>query len=187
MGNQSELYKIFALFDDSTIRVYQAFKDAIASEAVQKGTFGAHFKLGRMTWIKPSFLWMMYRSGWATKEGQTRILAMDIKRAGFELIVKSAVASSYSEEIYGTHENWKELLAKSGARSQWDPDRDIHGAPQERRAIQLGIKGEFVRQYVYEWIVKITDITQYIVDMRTAIITKTFGERMLPIEREFLF
>ncbi|WP_422570328.1 DUF4291 family protein, partial [Erwinia billingiae] len=29
-----------------------------------------------MTWIKPSFLWMMYRSGWGMKDpGQKRILA----------------------------------------------------------------------------------------------------------------
>jgi hypothetical protein len=26
------------------------------------------------TWVKPSFLWMMYRSGWATTPGQERIL-----------------------------------------------------------------------------------------------------------------
>jgi hypothetical protein len=25
------------------------------------------FKVDRMTWVKPSFLWMTYRSGWATK------------------------------------------------------------------------------------------------------------------------
>ncbi|WP_458785448.1 DUF4291 family protein [Vallitalea sediminicola] len=30
-------------------------------------SFGSSFKLNRMTWVKPSFLWMMYRSGWAKK------------------------------------------------------------------------------------------------------------------------
>jgi hypothetical protein len=37
-----------------------------------------------MTWIKPSFLWMMYRCGWATKPGQERVLAIQITREGFE-------------------------------------------------------------------------------------------------------
>jgi hypothetical protein len=37
-----------------------------------------------MTWIKPSFLWMAYRSGWGTKPGQERVLAIKIKRSGFE-------------------------------------------------------------------------------------------------------
>jgi hypothetical protein len=28
-----------------------------------------------MDWSKPNFLWMMYRSGWATKERRERIVA----------------------------------------------------------------------------------------------------------------
>nr|WP_312429674.1 DUF4291 family protein [Lacrimispora sp.] len=59
--------KIYALYDNDTIRVYQAYNDIIANEAIKSGTFGASFNMDRMTWIKPSFLWMMYRSGWATK------------------------------------------------------------------------------------------------------------------------
>ena len=38
---------------------------------------------GRL-WIKPSLLWMMYPSGWATKPGQKRILCWRIAREGFE-------------------------------------------------------------------------------------------------------
>ncbi len=36
-----------------------------------------------MTWIKPSFLWMMYRCGWAAKPGQERVLAVRITHEGF--------------------------------------------------------------------------------------------------------
>ncbi|WP_425365083.1 DUF4291 family protein [Eubacterium ruminantium] len=39
----------------------------IANEAVAKGAFGSHFSMNRMSWIKPSFLWMMYRCGWCGK------------------------------------------------------------------------------------------------------------------------
>ena len=53
--------KIYALFDNDTIRVYQAYNAEIAEEALRLGTFGSHFSLTRMTWIKPSFLWMMYK------------------------------------------------------------------------------------------------------------------------------
>jgi hypothetical protein len=107
---------IYAVYDDETIRVYQAYSDRIADEAIKLGTFGSAFKLDRMTWIKPSFLWMMYRSGWATKEGQNRILAIDMKRKGFDLIVRNAVLSSFSQDIYGTYENWKACLVKSSVR-----------------------------------------------------------------------
>lgn len=56
--------EIRAVYDDNTIRVYQAYCREIAEEAVMLGTFGKRFKMERMTWIKPSFLWMMYRCGW---------------------------------------------------------------------------------------------------------------------------
>lgn len=153
---------IRAIYDDKTIRVYQAYGDAIADEAVQNGAFGNHFNLNRMTWIKPSFLWMMYRSGWAEKEGQTRILAIDMDRAAFDRVVKQSVLTSYNEKIYGTRENWNACLKKSKVRCQWDPERDIYGNPLGYRTIQLGLSGEFAYQYAKEWIVKITDITEYV-------------------------
>ena len=48
--------KINALYDDNTIRVYQAYRNGIANETLKLGTFGNHFKKTRMTWIKSSFL-----------------------------------------------------------------------------------------------------------------------------------
>jgi len=152
-------YKINAVFDDHSIRVYQAYKDAIADEAIRIGTFGNLFKLDRMTWIKPSFLWMMYRSGWGEKEGQNRILAIDIKRTGFDIIVKNAILTSFSQTNHNTYEQWKNIIKKSEIRCQWDPERDVYGNPQKQKTIQLGIKGSILNNYVFEWIINIADIT----------------------------
>jgi hypothetical protein len=66
--------QVRASFTDRSITVYQAYSPQIADAAVGAQTFVAPFKRERMTWIKPSFLWMMYRSGWATTPGQERIL-----------------------------------------------------------------------------------------------------------------
>jgi len=55
--------QIRALFSARTVTVYQAYAPEIADPALVAGTFVPPFRLGRMTWIKPSFLWMMYRSG----------------------------------------------------------------------------------------------------------------------------
>ena len=178
--------KIFAMYDEQTIRVYQAYSNIIADEAIKIGTFGDSFKLSRMTWIKPSFLWMMYRSGWGEKEGQNRILAIDIKRTGFDFIVRNAVLSSFSPELYGTRERWKTLLDNSEIRCQWDPERDIHGNPQNQRTIQLGIKGNCSKSYVNDWIVNISDITYDVKKIREAIKLKSFTKSMLPIEKEYL-
>ena len=139
---KEEERNIYAVFDEKTIKVYQAYNNEIADEALKLGKFGSKFSLNRMTWIKPSFLWMMYRSGWATKQGQERILAIDLKREGFDEIVKNSVFSSFREVSDLSKEEWKEKLENSEVRCQWDPDRDIYGNPIGRRAIQLGIKGE---------------------------------------------
>ena len=173
------------MFDEQIIRVYQAYSNTIADEAITNGTFGSSFKLNRMTWIKPSFLWMMYRSGWGEKEGQARILAIDMKRTGFNYIVKNAILSSFSPTSYETYEQWKNALAKSEIRCQWDPERDVYGNPQRQRTIQLGIMGTAVKRYVSDWIVKISDITQEVKRIKKAIELNIFTQSMLPLEIEY--
>jgi hypothetical protein len=184
-NHHSEDNRIRARFDEKNIRVYQAYNHTIADEAIKLGTFGTHFQMDRMTWIKPSFLWMMYRSGWATKEGQEKILAIDIKRTGFDTLLENVVLSTYRPEIYGDYTNWKKSLENSEVRCQWDPDRDIFGNPLDIRAIQLGLKGRMVENYVTDWIVKISDITDTVIGIRESIKTETFDKNILPKECEY--
>lgn len=174
--------EIRAIYTDTTIRVYQAYNSAIANEAVRLGTFGNEFKMTRMTWIKPSFLWMMYRCGWATKEQQERVLAIDIKREAFDFLVQNAVVSSYHESSFSSEEEWKEAVHTSDVRIQWDPERDIYGNPLDYRSLQLGLRGEAVKRYVTEWIVGITDITDDVVDLRERIAAKEDVTDLLPKE-----
>lgn len=95
---------------------------------------GERFSYNRMSWIKPNFLWMMYRSGWATKRNQEKILAVWILRTGFEEILSHALT--------GRQEKERGMDGKSQVRLQWDPDHDPHGVSQQRRAIQLGLRDE---------------------------------------------
>ena len=154
--------EIRAVYTDETIRVYQAYNKTIAEEAVKNGTFGAHFSMTRMTWIKPSFLWMMYRCGWAQKENQEHVLAIDIKRTGFDKAVNSAVISTFSDDLGITKEEWQKQVKKSDVRVQWDPEKDIDGNNLPYRSLQLGLRGNAVNEYVHDWIVKVTDITDYV-------------------------
>jgi len=155
--------QIRAVFDDQTIRVYQAYSDAIADSALAAGTFvSPPFKMERMTWIKPSFLWMIYRSGWGTTPSQTRVLASDITREGFEWALDHACLCHYEPGTYESKESWENLKAKTSVRIQWDPERDIHLRQLEHRSIQIGLSGEAVRKYATDWIVNITDLTLYV-------------------------
>lgn len=178
--------KIRAVYDDFTIRVYQAYNSKIANEAVRLGHFGNNFKMERMTWIKPSFLWMMYRSGWAAKEGQEHILAIDITREGFNYIVKNAIPSTFKEEYGITQDEWSKKVKTSSIRCQWDPERNIHGNPLDYRSIQLGLRGEAVYKYVNEWTKKITDITPNVIEMRKLIAKGESIDHLLPKEKEYI-
>ena len=151
--------QIRAVYDEQTVRVYQAYSDEIADAALVRGTFiSPPFKMDRMTWIKPSFLWMMYRAGWGYKDaGQRRILAIDVSREGFEWALAHSCASHPEPSM--SKEDWATLKAASPVRIQWDPERDLHLQPLPYRAIQIGISGEAVSLYVNQWIRKITDIT----------------------------
>ncbi len=162
---------ILAQFDDHSIVVYQAYRPAIARFAVEQQRFGGEFSFARMSWVKPNFLWMMYRSGWASKEGQERILAVTLKRAFFDEVLAAAVPSSFKAESCGPHEAWTHALATSEVRLQWDPDHDPHGGKLERRAIQLGLRGEMLRRYGGEELLSIDDITPFVIQQREVLKT----------------
>jgi hypothetical protein len=153
---------ILAQFEDNSVIVYQAYKPAIGHFAAQKGYFGAGFSLNRMSWIKPNFLWMMYRCGWASKEGQEVVLAVRLKRCAFDEILRRAVHSGFVAEVYESQSAWKAAVAQSNVRLQWDPDHTPSGAPLERRAIQLGLRGELLALYAREWLLGIEDVSEFV-------------------------
>src|SRR5260221_3790890 len=86
-------YEIRADYDERTVVVYQAYRPEVALPAVRHNRFVQPFALTRMTWIKPSFLWMMERSNWARKPGQEHVLAIRITRAGWEEALADAILS----------------------------------------------------------------------------------------------
>ena len=159
MLQQYPSQQIRAVFDEKTIRVYQAYSDSIADSALKNGTFiSPPFKIDRMTWIKPSFLWMMYRSGWGHKDtGQKRILAIDISRDGFEWALAHSCFSRPESSM--SQEEWKQLKKNSPVRIQWDPERNLQLQPLPYRAIQIGLSKEAVKLYIRQWIARITEIT----------------------------
>jgi uncharacterized iron-regulated protein len=93
--NSTPYRQIRANFDTETITVYQAYNMEIAQAAVttQKLNASPLFR-ARMTWVKPSWAWMMYRSGYSYKDkGQARILAIKMSREGFLEVLRRAQLS----------------------------------------------------------------------------------------------
>lgn len=158
-GQPRPLREIRALCDDKVIRVYQAYSPLIAEPALKAQKFVPPFKHSRMTWIKPSFTWMMYRSGWAQKQGQEFILGIDILRTGFEWALAHSSLSHFDAEVHASHEEWETRVRESPVRIQWDPERSVSLQPLAWRAIQIGLGPAAVGAYTDDWAVKIEDVT----------------------------
>ena len=173
---------ILAQYDSDSIIVYQAYRPAIGRFAAERGYFGGPFKLARMSWIKPNFLWMMYRCGWGSKDGQQVVLAIRLKRSAFDYILSLAVHSIFDSDVYETREEWKKAVGESDVRVQWDPDHDPKGDKVERRAIQLGLRGEAIAKYAREWILEIQDISAFATEQREQATAGDYDRLLTPKE-----
>lgn len=158
--------EIRADFDSDTIVVFQAYNAAIADAAIAAGRLVTPFEFGRMTWIKPSFLWLMERSGWATKANQNRILAVRIWRDAWDQALARGELTSYTPGVHHSAEEWRAKFAGAPVHVQWDPERSIHGKKLNHRAIQVGIGRTLIEHYASEWIVEVADLTDLAAKIR---------------------
>ncbi|CAI0642806.1 unnamed protein product [Colletotrichum noveboracense] len=84
-----------------------AYSSSIATAAIEAQRLDASpsFKLTRMTWIKPSWTWMLNRAGYSYKDpGQERILALKMPREYFIGLLRKgtlshAVAAQDGEKV----------------------------------------------------------------------------------------
>ncbi|MES4909023.1 MULTISPECIES: DUF4291 domain-containing protein [unclassified Streptomyces] len=184
---QEPRHRIRALHTESTVTVYQAYAPHLGLPAARDGRFPAAWKRDRMTWIKPSFLWMMYRCGWGAKEGQETVLAVEITREGFEWALGRSCLSHYERGLHPDQAAWKRALKSAPARVQWDPERDLRLRPLPYRSLQLGLSGEAARRYADEWTVSITDVTPLAHEVHALVRRDELdaAARLLPEERPY--
>ncbi len=178
---------ILAQYDDDSVIVYQAYCPEIATFAVEEGEFAnaPGFNIRRMTWIKPGFLWMMHRSGWATKLNQERILAIRLDRVGFDAILRKAILTTYHPKLHTHEAQWAAQMKSSAVRVQWDPDYTPDDVRLERRAIQIGLGGKTAMHYASGgWIIDIVDITEMVVTQRQQA-KPPYDNLTLPRERKY--
>ncbi len=181
-----EGHHIMAQYNNEKIVVYQSYRPEIGHFASKNQYFGGPFSLDRMTWIKPNFLWMMYRNGWGTKPGQEVVLAIHLKREAFQNYLEHAVYSSYQANLYNSKEEWQNDVKHSNVRLQWDPDHDPYGHKQDRRAIQIGLRQNFIASYSKDDILKIEDISDFVSEQYNLVKENRLNELIIPEERPFI-
>jgi Domain of unknown function (DUF4291) len=176
---------IMAHHDAETIVVYQAYRPSIGAYAVKHCAFGDDFSYARMSWIKPNFLWMMYRSGWGTKRGQETVLGLRLRREFFDGLLARAVASTFVTSDFSRRDEWAAAVAKSEVRLQWDPDHDPHSRALPRRAIQLGLRGSMLQAFGKRELLEVIDMTEFVAVQRELLRTGVNHLRM-PVERTYV-
>ena len=177
---------IMAQYTDDYVVVYQAYRPEIGNFAAKNQFFGGAYSYSRMSWIKPNFLWMMYRSGWGVKEGQEVTLAIKLKRDYFESILLNAVEASFNSESYESRQRWQSAVQNSNVRLQWDPDHDPYGAKQQRRAIQLGLRNDFLLPFKGEGILEIEDISEFVSEQREVVNGGNLEKLLTPLESIYI-
>ncbi|KAH3757215.1 DUF4291 family protein [Pelomyxa schiedti] len=183
---------VVAQYNDEAILVYQAYCHSIADYAVKNQKFEGcpDWQSTRMTWIKPNFLWMMYRSNWANRKGQERILGIWMRRDAFEHILKLTLHSSYDPDAYDNPNDYrrKAASAKSSGRYvriQWDPDHHPDGSKLGlRRDIQLGLKSldMFANGTAFLAIVDATPIAK---EQYRHVLSREYDQLQVPLERVY--
>lgn len=153
------LNEIRADYNSQIITIYQAYPFAIAQPALQGQCFVAPFSFTRMTWIKPSFLWLMERSNWGQKSGQEYILAVRVQRSGWDEALSLGVLTGFEASAHNNAQVWREQFEKALVHVQWDPERSIRGADLGVNSVQVGLSRHVIQKYVNDWIFEIQDYT----------------------------
>ena len=179
--------QIRANFDANTILVYQAYRDAIAKPAVNTGRFMPPFSWSRMTWIKPSFLWMMGRSNWCSKKGQENVLGIRVTRHGFDRALSLGCLTMFEPGVHDSEASWRRQFENASVHVQWDPERSLRGKKLQHRSVQVGIGSEVIKEFTDNWVVSIEDMTPLARKIRAACLAgnSSRAKTWLPKEREY--
>ena len=178
-----------AEYDDEGVYFYQAYCDEIADHALLHGRLGGpSWGSSRMTWIKPSFAWMLYRSGYGRKPGQNRVLKIKLSHAAVADILRRCTLAATASDRRRTAksrssdfdrdevaEEPQEFSASEifagrcrgpgSGRVQWDPERDLYAREGREprkllrdRAIQIGVSGA-VSEFYVEQTLSVEEVT----------------------------
>ena len=180
---------VLAHFDADSIVVYQAYRPSTGRYAIEHGQLGGpDFSFNRMSWIKPNFLWMMYRSGWGSKPGQEITLGLRIRRSFFDRVLRQAVESSFDPVRHASQEEWKAAVEASDVRLQWDPDHAPDGAKLARRAVQLGLRGDALKALATTELLEVIDMSGFVEAQRIhAVAGAPWVDLRTPVEHVYSF
>jgi hypothetical protein len=76
-------------------------------------------------------------------------------------------------------------VSGSSVRLQWDPDHHPSGAKVERRAIQLGLRGDVLDAYGRRELVEVIDLSDFVAEQRQVLSASGVSALITPRERVY--
>lgn len=179
------IQEIRATYNQESVSVYQAYNQSIALPAIEYNQFRKPFSFHRMTWIKPSYLWLMERSNWGTKSNQEYILEIRMKRDCWDRALSNGILTHPDKVIYKSGLEWEKKFKSAQIHIQWDPERTMRGAKMNKKSIQVGISRFLIEEFNNDWITEIIDRTPLTKKIRGLLKSGKYKEakRLLPKER----
>lgn len=136
---------ILAQYDDDSVIVYQAYRPAIGHFAASHGYFGGEFSLNRRQEVVLA----------------VRLCVRPLTRSCPLPSIPVSFPRSITRTRIGRRGSSPPMFGSSGIRTT-----PPSGAKEERRAIQLGLRGDVLRRCAREWILEIQDVSKFVAEQR---------------------
>ncbi len=76
--------------------------------------------------------------------------------------INTGEKTTFNPDRFATREDWQKSMSGSQVLVQWDPDHGPDGSKLERRAIQIGLRGEALRELSEEALIEVINLTDFV-------------------------
>ncbi|MBA2321612.1 MAG: DUF4291 family protein [Deltaproteobacteria bacterium] len=159
------LHALHATFSETRVVTYQAFGEAMAGELLERGGLGGSWRYDRHTRLATDWRFVADRYAFGDRLGRSRILAIEVARAGFDALLTAALTAEWDEVLYKTRAGWRLATRYAPVLVEWSESTP-----------RLVVHGPLVRQLATEWVTGLRDVTDQFKAIRD-------GARPPPAER----
>ncbi len=156
---------LLATWDADTVVVWQAHGTEVAERAVATGRFdGPAWRHDRTTRMRVSLPSLAWRTAYGQRAGRERLLAVRLRRAGFDELLRRAVEAEDDRAVYPSTATWRLAMRYASATVSWHPDRGPDGAELPWQTPRFGLRGALLDAFSREWVVGVEDHTGWLAD-----------------------
>lgn len=160
---------LLACFDPEVVTVFAAHQPEIGAWAAANGTLGGPAWAGdRVARFRLSLPRVMSRSERGERTGKEVVLALAIRREGFDSVLRQAVHwREYPAAIFDTPGKWRLATRYTEVVVDFAPDCRPDGSDLPRMTPRFGVRGHALKRLLKDWVVGVTDLTALAVAWRT--------------------